>query len=287
MTSKRRPGFRDAIEQRLEAAAGDSVAAEKSAKTLQDKFRGQPAPTQQVAPPSQAAPTSQVAQPLPQVAAPPQVAPTQQVVAPVAADISGAYFKMPNAWADGLCATLDVYAQAVYTQLLRLSWGHRRETCTIGYPRLAERAGVSVNGARKGIRELLARGLVEQVAVDLAASRQTDRGILWRVILPEGTPTQQVAPTHQAGATRQGAATRDARMTEKKTNRKDMAPVAAAPAPRSLRSEAEQKTLARAFVHEQRRAEPGITADRIRDLANPWAEEQGVDARFVDDAIGA
>jgi hypothetical protein len=284
MTSKRRQGFRDAIEQRLEDATADSAAAEKSAKTLQDKFRGHGAPTQQVAPTPQAAPTQQVGEPLPQVAATQQVAPTPQVGAPTAIDISGGYFKMPNAWADMLCATLDVYAQAVYTQLLRLSWGHRRETCTIGYPRLAERAGISVNGARKGIRELVARGLVEQIAVDLAASRQLDRGILWRVALPEATPTQWVAPTYQVGATRQVAATRDARMTEKKTNRKDMAPVAAAPAPRSIRSESEQEALAKAFVYERRREQPGISTAELRELAGPWCEEQGVDARFIADA---
>jgi hypothetical protein len=93
---------------------------------------------------------------------------------------------MPNVYYDQTARTLDVYAQVVYDQLFRLSWGHGREWCQIGYPKLAERAGISQNGARKGTRELVARGLIAQIEVDLASSNQADRGIRWRVMPPDG-----------------------------------------------------------------------------------------------------
>jgi hypothetical protein len=58
-------------------------------------------------------------------------------------EIASAFAKMPLEWLDVLCADTDPYTQAVYAQLLRLSWGHRRNWCVVGFPRLAERANVS------------------------------------------------------------------------------------------------------------------------------------------------
>src|ERR1051325_6856357 len=86
-----------------------------------------------------ATPARKPSEPLRETPVAPQTAPAPQIGVRIASH----YTRVPIAFLDELCGALDIYAQAVYLQLLRLSWGNERDTCKIGYPRLAERANIS------------------------------------------------------------------------------------------------------------------------------------------------
>lgn len=168
-------------------------------------------PTREAAPTPEAASLSGRELPLPETAPARQVAPARETP-PV--EIASHFAKVPLAWIDTLCAETDPYTQAIYLQLLRLSWGHKRDWCVIGYPRLSERAHVSVSQARRAIQTLTRRGLVERLEVVTSGADQRAWGIRWRVRVPEGTPTREAAPTAQAGAVRQNAPPPTAPMKE-------------------------------------------------------------------------
>jgi hypothetical protein len=78
---------------------------------------------------------------------------------------------------DKAAAVMDVYEQAVYRQLYRLSYGNGQNFCTIGYGRLGQRA----NMKRNGIINVLERLEQSDWILTLA---QTTKGKTYRVYLP-------------------------------------------------------------------------------------------------------
>ncbi len=113
---------------------------------------------------------------------------------------------------DIILKTLDVYSQSVLHRLLRLSWGHQTDTCTVGLPKLAESCNMSVNQARRAARMLISRGIVEVLGHDLAATKQELRGTTYHVLI-------QRAPTRQRGASYQRAPTQG--VANKEDQKKD------------------------------------------------------------------
>lgn len=193
----------------------------------------QPAPTQQAAAPlpsregghyltKRGAPARGSGEPLPEAGAPQQVAPTHEEGA-TWLKITSPYIELPHAWTDVMARTYGVYAQTIYVQLFRLSYGHHRDWCQIGYPKLAERSGISVNSARSGARELAARGLVEQVTIDVTNPAQEHRGIRWRVNLPDGAAAYQAAPAYGGAPTRRAPMKRNLENNLEKASTADAA----------------------------------------------------------------
>lgn len=158
------------------------------------------APLPQIAPPIQVGPPSESPEPLPERAPTQQGAPTQE--------IPSGFTMVTHEVSDHIIKTLDVYSQSVLQRLLRLTWGHQTDICTVGLPKLAEYCNISVNQARRAARMLASRGLVEILGHDLVASKQELRGTTYRVLV-------QRAPTRQRGATRQIAPTRQVANKEK------------------------------------------------------------------------
>lgn len=89
------------------------------------------------------------------------------------------YLRLPNTIVDSLLPTLDVYEQAVFVQLYRLSQGFGNYTCKVSLPALQARTGVKATSLKQAITRLQARGIVEKISAEIGFGR--DQGITYWV----------------------------------------------------------------------------------------------------------
>jgi DNA-binding Lrp family transcriptional regulator len=83
---------------------------------------------------------------------------------------------------DYLDRNLTSAEQSVYRQLYRLTWGFDRSTTTIGFPKLAERAGLSESTARSAAKGLETKGLIKKLRMVFGLNQE--QGIEWEVFPP-------------------------------------------------------------------------------------------------------
>jgi hypothetical protein len=95
------------------------------------------------------------------------------------------HMKLSHQITDCLYARLDPYEQAVHLQLYRLSWGYGKQTCLIGLPRLAERAGMGTTAAAQAIKKLIKKDLVRKLGMRFGRSKE--QGIEYWVRPPLST----------------------------------------------------------------------------------------------------
>jgi hypothetical protein len=86
---------------------------------------------------------------------------------------------------------LTATEQVIYLQLYRLTWGYGRARCQIGFPKLAERAGVGETTARVAAKGLIRKGLVRKVS--LVLGKNIDQGIEWEVFEPPASRFHRAA----------------------------------------------------------------------------------------------
>jgi hypothetical protein len=96
------------------------------------------------------------------------------------------HFKQSHAYTDGLCGLLDVYEQAVFTQLYRLSHGYNKDTCKIGLPSLARRANCGRTSAAAAVGRLIQKGLIRKLEVEFGRDRE--QGSTYWVSSPDRLP---------------------------------------------------------------------------------------------------
>lgn len=89
------------------------------------------------------------------------------------------YLRLPNTIVDSLLPTLDVYEQAVFVQLYRLSQGFGNYTCKVSLPALQARTGVKATSLKQAIARLQARSIVEKISAEIGFGR--DQGITYWV----------------------------------------------------------------------------------------------------------
>lgn len=89
------------------------------------------------------------------------------------------YLRLPNTIVDSLLPTLDVYEQAVFVQLYRLSQGFGNYNCKVSLPALQARTGVKATSLKQAIARLQARGIVEKISAEIGFGR--DQGITYWV----------------------------------------------------------------------------------------------------------
>jgi hypothetical protein len=181
------------------------VNAQEQRKTTQEAPAQQTPPVPQTAPVPGTAPVQETA-PVPQTPQPlfrtppvPQTAPVPQTPP---APQTGGHTRVTHQVSDEILPTLDVYAQSILQRLLRLSWGWSQNTCKVGLPRLCQLTNISESKARKALRLLAARGLIEVVDQDLSNVNQAERGTVYRVLL---APVSRTAPVQQTAPVRQTA----------------------------------------------------------------------------------
>ena len=100
--------------------------------------------------------------------------------------VEAEYTKTPNDLWDEIMPTLDPYDQTVLWQLYRLSRGYHRDTCTIGFPRLATRCNISPKQAQISVGRLEKRGLISRLGSDFGNRNVAERGNIYQIFLPEG-----------------------------------------------------------------------------------------------------
>lgn len=82
------------------------------------------------------------------------------------------YLRLPNTIIDSLLPTLDVYEQAVFLQLYRLSQGFGNYTCKVSLPTLQARTGVKATSLKQAISRLQTRGIVEKISAEIGFGRE-------------------------------------------------------------------------------------------------------------------
>lgn len=168
----------------------------------------QPAPIIQPAPVPQPAPVTDTPQPLPVTPAVSQTPPVTQVAA--------GFTKLTNEVCDSIIPTLDTYSQSVLVRLLRLAWGFRKDECRVGLPSIAKYCNISESQARRAVRILIQRNLIEQTAQDFSNPVQSERGTTYKILIV-GAPSRQIAPAPQIAPVTQPAPVHQVPNTDKHT----------------------------------------------------------------------
>jgi len=101
------------------------------------------------------------------------------------------YTATPNDLWDEVMPTLHAYDQVVLWQLYRLTRGHHRDTCIVGYERLAKRCNISKSQVIRSADRLKTIGLIDQLGSDISNPDRKLRGNIYRVNLPEGRIVQK------------------------------------------------------------------------------------------------
>jgi hypothetical protein len=96
------------------------------------------------------------------------------------------HLRQPHAYTDGLCQVLDVYEQAIYTQLYRLSHGYGKPTCMIGLPQLARRANMGKTTTQATVNRLIDKGLIRKLEYEIG--RNKEQGTTYWVSSPDSQP---------------------------------------------------------------------------------------------------
>lgn len=93
------------------------------------------------------------------------------------------HLRQPHAYTDGLCQVLDVYEQAIYTQLYRLSHGYGKPMCKIGLPQLARRANMGKTTTQATVNRLIDKGLIRKIEYEIG--RNKEQGTTYWVSSPD------------------------------------------------------------------------------------------------------
>lgn len=96
------------------------------------------------------------------------------------------HLRQPHAYTDGLCQVLDVYEQAIYTQLYRLSHGYGKPTCKIGLPQLARRTNMGKTTTQATVNRLIDKGLIRKLEYEIG--RNKEQGTTYWVSSPDSQP---------------------------------------------------------------------------------------------------
>src|SRR5215208_2355372 len=102
------------------------------------------------------------------------------------------HLRQPHAYTDGLCQVLDVYEQAIYTQLYRLSHGYGKSTCKIGLPQLARRANMGKTTTQATVNRLIDKGLIRKLEYEIG--RNKEQGTTYWVSSPDSQPDTDSLP---------------------------------------------------------------------------------------------
>ena len=102
------------------------------------------------------------------------------------------HLRQPHAYTDGLCQVLDVYEQAIYTQLYRLSYGYGKPTCKIGLPQLARRSNMGKTTTQATVNRLIDKGLIRKLEYEIG--RNKEQGTTYWVSSPDSQPDTDSLP---------------------------------------------------------------------------------------------
>lgn len=97
---------------------------------------------------------------------------------------------------DGIMPRLDPYEQVVLLRLCRLAWGHKKDTCRVGYDRLQQACNLKKRKLQEVISKLEFLGYIQRLALEQGGSDRSLRGTEYQILLtpPPGVSRATVAP---------------------------------------------------------------------------------------------
>lgn len=96
---------------------------------------------------------------------------------------------------DGIMPRLDPYEQVVLLRLCRLAWGHKKDTCRVGYDRLQQACNLKKRKLQEVISKLEFLGYIQRLALEQGGSDRSLRGTEYQILLlpPPGVSRATVA----------------------------------------------------------------------------------------------
>jgi hypothetical protein len=97
---------------------------------------------------------------------------------------------------DGIMPRLDPYEQVVLLRLCRLAWGHKKDTCRVGYDRLQQACNLKKRKLQEVISKLEFLRYIRRLALEQGGLDRSLRGTEYQILLtpPPGVPRTTVAP---------------------------------------------------------------------------------------------
>jgi hypothetical protein len=96
---------------------------------------------------------------------------------------------------DGIMPRLDPYEQVVLLRLCRLAWGHKKDTCRVGYDRLQQACNLKKRKLQEVISKLEFLRYIRRLALEQGGSDRSLRGTEYQILLtpPPGVLRATVA----------------------------------------------------------------------------------------------
>jgi hypothetical protein len=85
---------------------------------------------------------------------------------------------------DRVMPRLDPYEQVVLLRLCRLAWGHKKDTCRVGYERLQQACNLKKRKLQEVVSKLEFLGYIRRLALEQGGSDRSLRGTEYQIILP-------------------------------------------------------------------------------------------------------
>lgn len=120
---------------------------------------------------------------------------------------------------DRILPRLDPYEQVVLLRLCRLAWGHKRDTCRVGYERLQQACNLKKRKLQEVIAKLEFLEYIERLALEQGGSDRSLRGTEYRILLPPPPGVQRATVANNATVAQGATVALDA--TNKKNVLKD------------------------------------------------------------------
>ena len=166
----------------------------------QQKEKAAAKAAENISPPANASPAENPS-PAETVAAP-EVIPLQPLKTSAPEDTSAPaifshpeqHTRIPNEVFEDILPTLRTSEQSILLRLYRLTWGFQKDSCHVSMGKLGKACNLSTRQVTTCIQVLEKRRLIKRVHVDLDNKNQHERGVTFRMLLPQAARAKSSPP---------------------------------------------------------------------------------------------
>lgn len=99
---------------------------------------------------------------------------------------------------DRVMPRLDPYEQVVLLRLCRLAWGHKKDTCRVGYERLQQACNLKKRKLQEVISKLEFLDYIRRLALEQGGADRSMRGTEYQILLPPPPGVQRATVASDA-----------------------------------------------------------------------------------------
>ena len=137
-----------------------------------------------------------------EIVAPPEVTPLQPLKTSAPEDASAPaifshpeqHTRIPNEVFEDILPTLRTSEQSILLRLYRLTWGFQKDSCHVSMGKLGKACNLSARQVTTCIQVLEKRRLIKRIHVDLDNKNQHERGVTFRMLLPQAARAKPSPP---------------------------------------------------------------------------------------------